>query len=63
MTYVHKNGHNSINNWPIFNPKPLLESSEAFNTQNTVFVVSNCHSSPPSCAIEGASIIPYKFEN
>ena len=45
-TFVCKNCHDSLNNWPIFNPKPLLESSEAqlpfcehtgtFVTQDTV---------------------------
>ncbi len=29
MTFAHKNCHNSLNSWPIFNAKPPFESSEA----------------------------------
>ncbi len=29
MTFLHKNGRNSLNNWLIFNPKPPLESWES----------------------------------
>ncbi len=48
MSLFHKNSHNSLNNWPIFNSKPPLES---WQSRLSDYEVTYSPANAPACLL------------